>query len=199
MTLRSLDDESAVVRLGGRLVDGELDGAAHHHRGELGVRGRRRRLAHDLAEPDDGDAVGDLADLAELVGDEDDGCPGRLELAHDLHQLVGLLRREHGGRLVEDEHLRVARERLDDLDALLHADGQILDERVGVDVEAEALRDLAHALARRVQIEQSAARVDSWPSMTFSATVKTGISMKCWCTMPMPARIASPGPWKFWT
>ena len=41
--------------------------------------------------------------------------------------------------------------------------------------------------------------VDSWPSMTFSATVKTGISMKCWWTMPMPARIASPGPWKFWT
>ena len=30
--------------------------------------------------------------------------------------------------------------------------------------------------------------------MTFSATVNTGISMKCWCTMPMPARIASPGP-----
>ena len=28
----------------------------------------------------------------------------------------------------------------------------------------------------------------SWPSMTFSVTVKTGISMKCWCTMPMPGR-----------
>ena len=25
----------------------------------------------------------------------------------------------------------------------------------------------------------------------FSATVITGISMKCWCTMPMPASIAS--------
>lgn len=36
--------------------------------------------------------------------------------------------------------------------------------------------------------------VCSCPSMTFSATVKTGMSMKCWCTMPMPARIASPGP-----
>ena len=24
--------------------------------------------------------------------------------------------------------------------------------------------------------------------MTFSATVKTGTSMKCWCTMPMPVR-----------
>ena len=32
--------------------------------------------------------------------------------------------------------------------------------------------------------------------MTFSATVNTGMSMKCWCTMPMPAAIASPGPAK---
>ncbi len=38
--------------------------------------------------------------------------------------------------------------------------------------------------------------VSSCPSMTFSATVKTGMSMKCWCTMPMPAAIASPGPEK---
>ena len=29
--------------------------------------------------------------------------------------------------------------------------------------------------------------------MTFSATVKTGTSMKCWCTMPMPAAMASRG------
>ena len=34
------------------------------------------------------------------------------------------------------------------------------------------------------------------PSVTFSATVKTGTSMKCWCTMPMPAAIASFGEWK---
>ena len=37
-------------------------------------------------------------------------------------------------------------------------------------------------------------RVDSVPSMTFSATVKTGTSMKCWWTIPMPAAMASPGP-----
>ena len=115
--------------------------------------------------------------------------PGRLELAHDRHELVGLLRGEHRGRLVEDEHLRVAGERLDDLDALLHADGQVLDERVGVDVEAEAVGDLAHALARAASRSRTPpALVGSWPSMTFSATVKTGMSMKCWCTMPMPAR-----------
>ena len=29
-------------------------------------------------------------------------------------------------------------------------------------------------------------RTGSWPSTTFSATVKTGTSMKCWWTMPMP-------------
>ena len=28
--------------------------------------------------------------------------------------------------------------------------------------------------------------VSSLPSTTFSATVNTGISWKCWCTMPMP-------------
>ena len=39
------------------------------------------------------------------------------------------------------------------------------------------------------------AAVCSRPSMTFSATVKTGTSMKCWCTMPMPAAIASLGEW----
>jgi hypothetical protein len=35
--------------------------------------------------------------------------------------------------------------------------------------------------------------VGSTPSITFSATVNTGTSMKCWCTMPMPAAMASAG------
>ena len=38
--------------------------------------------------------------------------------------------------------------------------------------------------------------VGSKPSAMDSATVKTGISMKCWCTMPMPAATASSGPLK---
>src|ERR1700689_2590753 len=36
------------------------------------------------------------------------------------------------------------------------------------------------------------------PRVTFSATVNTGTSMKCWCTMPMPAAMASLGEWN-WT
>ncbi len=33
----------------------------------------------------------------------------------------------------------------------------------------------------------------SAPSTTFSSTVRLSASMKCWCTMPMPAAIASAG------
>src|SRR5439155_21134324 len=71
------------------------------------------------------------------------------EAADDLEQLLRLLRRQHRGRLVEDENLRAAEERLQDLDPLLLADGDALDARVGVDGEAVALGQLAHALDRK--------------------------------------------------
>ena len=77
--------------------------------------------------------------------DEDDRGALVAQLLHDRHELVGLLRRQHGGGLVEHEHLRVERQGLDDLDPLLHADGEVLDARVGVDVEPEALGDLEDA------------------------------------------------------
>jgi hypothetical protein len=108
------------------------------------------------AQADDGDAGGDLAHLAQLVGDEDDGGSGVAQLTHDDHELVGLLRRQHGGGLVEHEHLRVAGQGLDDLDALLHADGQLFDQGVGVDVEAEPAADLAHLGAGRGEVESAA-------------------------------------------
>ena len=37
--------------------------------------------------------------------------------------------------------------------------------------------------------------VGSSPSTTFSSTVRLSASMKCWCTMPMPAAMASDGEW----
>ena len=56
--------------------------------------------------------------------------PAALQRPHDVHQVVGLLRGEHRGRLVEDQHLGVADQRLDDLDALLDADRQVLHQGV---------------------------------------------------------------------
>ena len=58
--------------------------------------------------------------------------------------------------------------------------------------------DSSRTWLRAASMSRNAPFVCSWPSITFSATVKTGTSMKCWCTMPMPASIASPGSWK-WT
>ena len=49
------------------------------------------------------------------------------------------------------------------------------------------------ALALRRSNSPTRQRVGSNPSTTFSATVNTGTSMKCWCTMPMPCRTAWPG------
>ena len=49
--------------------------------------------------------------------------------------MVGLGRRQHAGRLVEDQDLGAAIERLEDFDALLQADRQFLDDGVGIDLQ----------------------------------------------------------------
>ena len=119
-------------------------------------------------------------------------CPR--QAADDLEQLLRLLRRQHGGRLVEDQDVGAAVERLQDLHPLLLADGDVLDLRGRVDREPErAARARAPAASRRrsrAGRRRSSARS---ASTMFSATVITGISMKCWCTMPIPASIASFG------
>ena len=69
----------------------------------------RDDLADDRALAQDVDPVGDREHLAQLVRDEDDRRAGGGELLHDIEQLVGLLRREHGRRLVEDEQVDAAR------------------------------------------------------------------------------------------
>ena len=101
------------------------------------------REPDDPAAPDDRDPVGDLEDLVELVADEDDAVALGGQAAQDGEDLLRLLRREHGGRLVEDEDPGVAVERLQDLDPLLPADREVLDLRVGVDLEAEPRAQLA--------------------------------------------------------
>ncbi len=50
---------------------------------------------------------------------------------------------------------------------------------------ADSRRMSARAFCRS---RKPSARVGSKPSTTFSATVNTGTSMKCWWTMPMPCR-----------
>ena len=88
--------------------------------------------------------------------DENDGRAAAFELAHDVQQFVGLLGRQHRRRLIQDEHLGVAHQRLDDFNALLDSHREVLHEGVGIDVEPVAVRDLLDLAAGVVQVQEAA-------------------------------------------
>ena len=75
--------------------------------------------------------------------------PPAFSSREDAHELARLLRGQHGRRLVEHEHPRAAVQRPEDLDALLHADGDVLDAGVRVDLQPVALGELARPPPRR--------------------------------------------------
>ena len=79
--------------------------------------------------------------------------------AHDLHELFDLLRCEHGGRLVKDEDLVIAVEHFQDLYALLHADGDVLDLRVQVDLQTVAVGKLLHLFAGGLLFQKTELRI----------------------------------------
>ena len=109
----------------------------------------------------------------------------------DAEEVVGLVGRQHAGRLVEDQRVGAAIERLQDLHALLQADRQLADDRVGIDLQRVFALQPLQLAARMRDAAPSASVPPSTPSMTFSSTVNGSTSMKCWCTMPMPAAIAA--------
>jgi hypothetical protein len=148
--------EHRLLRVGGVLLHAQEHLATHHEAGQalLGRALARHRLDGPAA-PQHGDAVGDVEHLAELVGDEDDRRAHVVaERVQDPEEVGRLLRGQHRGGLVQDQDLGVSVERLHDLDPLLHADRDLLHPRVGVDGEAEAVRDVEDALSGRRQVEE---------------------------------------------
>ena len=88
------------------------------------------------------------------MADEDDRLALLGQAPHDREELLCLLRGQHRRRLVEHEDVRPAVERLQDLDALLLADGDVLDDRARVDREPEPGGDVLNALRGHVVVEQ---------------------------------------------
>ena len=125
----------------------------HHVRHLLRVGLTGEHVTHELAVAQHGHAVAERLDLVHLVRDDDDSLAVVAHAAQDGEELVRLLRGEHGSRLVEDEDVRAAIERLDDLDRLLLGHGHIVDLLVRVEVEAVALADAADARGRGLEIE----------------------------------------------
>ena len=126
-----------------------LQFAAEHQRDQLEARQLRgRRRADQTAVSQHGDAVGDLVDLIDEVGDEDDGDAARLEIAQDAEQQFDLARIEARGRFVEHEDPRVVLQRPGDRHELLDGDGIRGERPFDVDVEVQALEPFARALVR---------------------------------------------------
>ena len=79
--------------------------------------------------------IGDRHDLAQLVGDEDDGLALVAELAQDAEQMIGLVGRQHAGGLIEDQDFSALEQGFENFDALLQAHGQFADDGIGIDFE----------------------------------------------------------------
>ncbi len=71
------------------------------------------------------------------MGDDDDGFAFAAHLAQRVKQVQDLLRREHGGRLVQHQLVRAPAEHLEDLHRLFLADGHLIDFFVQIDLHAE--------------------------------------------------------------
>ena len=101
-----------------------------------------------------GDAIGQIDRLVDLMRDEQHGLA---RLAPDLQQLglhvLARLRVERGERLVHQQHHRIRRQRPGQVDALLHAAGQlrrIVPLEAG---EADQLDEMLGPLAHRRAVE----------------------------------------------
>jgi hypothetical protein len=131
------------------LVDLQKHVTADHELGKLLDRSLCGGAGGDhLAAPHDGDLIGHRHDLAQFVGDQQDGFAFGLELLENPEQVIGLGRGQHAGRLVEDQDLGATVERLEDFDTLLDADGQFLDDGIGIDLELIFLFELPELASR---------------------------------------------------
>jgi len=120
---------------------------------------RRRGLdgADVLAVAQDRDFVRGSHRLTQLVGDEDNRLPLGGQLLQHRKEVCHLLGGEDGRRLVEDKDVCTAVEGLQDFDALLDADRDVLDGGVGVDVEPVPLAQLDHLRAGLFAVDHEAA------------------------------------------
>src|SRR5690606_17150320 len=103
------------------------------------------------------DPVGHTQDFLELVGDKDDGLALGAQCLHHIEKTFDLLWGQHSRWLVKNQNIGIAIERLDDLHPLLDANRQILDHRIGINVESIAFRKLSNAAGDHAAIQKPAA------------------------------------------
>ena len=137
-------------------VDVQRYGVPHHHVGHflcVGVFGEH--IAYELAVTKDGDPVGEGLDLVHLVCDDDNGLAVVAHVAQHRKELVGLLGRQHGGGLIQDQDVGASVQNLYNLDSLLLRDGHIIDLLIRVHLKAVSIADRTDPFGGSFQIQLS--------------------------------------------
>lgn len=132
----------------------------------LHLRHQRAQAAGIIEILHDADAITDAHHLVQFVRNEDDRLSVCDELAKQMQETVGFLRRQDRGRLVQDQQFDAVVEHLQDLDPLPFANRQAGDERVGRDVETVAVAELQNARMRMVSTGTRCCRRSSSPAAT---------------------------------
>ena len=140
-------------------LDLKADATADHRLGQRLLRCLRCLHRADVfALAQDGHAVGNVKHLVQLMRDDDDGFSVGLHGAEHVKQLLCFLRRQDGGRLVQNEDISTPVEHLHDLDGLLFGNRHVVDLLVRVDLKTILPADLADARSRLPPVQLYAAR-----------------------------------------
>ena len=118
---------------------------------------------NDLALVDDADPVGHLLRLVDVVGGEDDGDAGFAQRADHPPHVLAQLHVDAGGRLVEEEYLRLVRECFRNQHAALHAARERDDLGVLLVPERKVLEHLLDEGRVLALAEEAAAKGDRGP------------------------------------
>ena len=77
----------------------------------------------------------------------DGECAASYELAQHAEQLCHLPRGQHGGGFVENQYVASAPQHLENLDALLFADGELANQRIGPVLDSQAFGQRSDVIA----------------------------------------------------
>jgi hypothetical protein len=113
---------------------------------------------HPATVAEDRHALAELEHLLEAVRDEEHGGTRGPEALDDTEQPRHLDSRESGRRLVHDDHSRVERERLADLDDLLLRNREPSRDAAGIEPNAESAEDLFDVPAHRAPVDPAPRR-----------------------------------------
>ena len=116
-----------------------------------------------LAAIDHADAVGHLLGFLDVMRGEDDGDARLTHRPHQAPHVLPQLDVDAGGRLIEEQDLRLMRERLGDHDAALHAAGQRHDLAVLLVPERQVFQHFLDEGRVRLLAEQQAAETHRRP------------------------------------